>query len=100
MQFLKALNLNMLNNLNENKMKYKLILLIAMAILQMHIYTLFAQRDPHKEILVFFNEGVKRETRYENGVETMRSAVKSDGLRYALNREVCNCRLWSKIKSK
>ena len=67
-------------------MKEKLILLIALAIVQMHVQTGFAQRDPHKEILVFFSEGVQRETMHENGIETMRSPVKSDELRSALNR--------------
>ena len=62
-------------------MKIRLFLLIALAIVQMHILTGFAQRDPSKEILVFFNEGVQREARNENGVSTMRSVVQSDGLR-------------------
>jgi len=67
-------------------MKVRLFLLIALAIVQMHILQGFAQRDPSKEILVFFNEGVQRETRNENGVSTMRSIVKSDDLRANLSR--------------
>ena len=67
-------------------MKIKLFLLIALAIVHMQVLTGFAQRDPSKEILVFFNEVVQRETRNENGVSTMRSMVKSDGLRTALSR--------------
>ena len=67
-------------------MKIRLLFLIALAIVQMHILTGFAQRDPLKELLVFFNEGVPLETRYENGVSTMGSAIQSDGLRTNLSQ--------------
>jgi subtilisin family serine protease len=67
-------------------MKNKLIFLIVCTIIQMSVHVGFAQRDPSKEILVFFNEGVQREARYENGVETMRSFVKSERLKSALTR--------------
>jgi len=67
-------------------MKHKLILLVALAIVQIHTNIGFAQRDPSKEILVFFSDGVQRESWHENGVATMRSAVKSENLKSALNK--------------
>jgi len=76
----------MLNRLKLKEMNKILIKLIAIAIVQLHIQIGFAQRDLNKEILVFFNEGVKRETRHENGVETMHSSIKSEDLRSSLNR--------------
>jgi len=67
-------------------MKNKLILLFILVIVQIHTNIGFAQRDPSKEILVFFNDGIQRENLYVNGVATMRSSVKSDELKSSLNK--------------
>ncbi|MDR0436765.1 MAG: S8 family peptidase [Bacteroidales bacterium] len=69
-------------------MKRKLILLIVLAIVQVHFHVVYAQqgRDPHKEILVFFTDGVQRETQYEKGITIMYSSIKSETLRAELDR--------------
>jgi hypothetical protein len=46
-------------------MKRKITILITLVLLQ--ALTTFAQRDPSKEILIFFKEGVKQEIRIVNG---------------------------------
>lgn len=44
----------------------------------------FAQRDPSKEILVYFIEGVVQEKRMKNGFEENRQLIKHDKLKTKL----------------
>lgn len=46
--------------------------------------TAFAQRDPTKEILIFFKEGINRELNTEKGQTAFRSKIKSDRLKTEL----------------
>lgn len=59
-------------------------LLLSCSMLLFFLFSLHAQRDPSNEILVYFKEGVKRERKIENGVESFKQSIKSDKLKSKL----------------
>lgn len=56
----------------------KHLLLICFLILFV-VPAIHAQRDPSKEILVYFIEGVKREKKFVNGIESINQSINNIG---------------------
>lgn len=52
----------------------------------LHAYCVLAQRNPHKEILVFFAEGTAMEARIQSGKTVLQRAIKTEKLKQDLSR--------------
>jgi hypothetical protein len=65
-------------------MKSNLTFFVLLALLQ--AFPLFAQRNPHQEVLVYFLEGVHQESRLVNGQPTALPEVRSARVKTALSR--------------
>lgn len=55
-------------------------------LLILHVCCVWAQRNPHREILVFFAEGTAMETMTQNGKTVLQRAIKTENLKLNLAR--------------